>query len=139
MKEPLLFSGIRILPSGKKDNKITNHVYWQSSLKYKMITVFSGFADPFFATGQNIVLMSRSSHPEVFLAKGALKICSKFTGEHPCRSAIPIKLQSNVIGIVLRHVCSPVNLLHIFKTSFFKSTSGWLLLNKCYNRIWQWS
>ena len=36
--------------------------------------------------------MIRSSHPEVFLGKGALKICSKFTGEHPCRSAISIKL-----------------------------------------------
>ena len=30
----------------------------------------------------------RSSHPEVFLGKGVLKICSKFTGEHPCRNAM---------------------------------------------------
>ena len=37
----------------------------------------------------------RSSSPEVFLVKGVLKICSKFTEEHPCRSVIPIKLQSN--------------------------------------------
>ena len=37
----------------------------------------------------------RSTHPEVFLGKGVLKICSKFTGEHPCRNAISIKLQSN--------------------------------------------
>ena len=36
-----------------------------------------------------------SSHPEVFLGKGALKICSKVTGEHACRSVIFIKLQSN--------------------------------------------
>ena len=28
----------------------------------------------------------RSSHPEVFLGKAALKICSKFTGEHLCLS-----------------------------------------------------
>ena len=28
--------------------------------------------------------LSKSSHPEVFLGKGVLKICSKFTGEHPC-------------------------------------------------------
>ena len=28
----------------------------------------------------------RSSHPEVFLGKSVLKICSNFTGEHPCRS-----------------------------------------------------
>ena len=34
--------------------------------------------------------MVRSSHPEVFLGKGVLKICSKFTGEHPCRSGISI-------------------------------------------------
>ena len=34
-----------------------------------------------------------SSHPEVFLGKGVLKICSKFTGEHSCRSVILIKLQ----------------------------------------------
>ena len=42
-----------------------------------------------------IIQHSRSSHPEVFLEKGVLKICSKFTGEHPCRSAISIKLESN--------------------------------------------
>ena len=34
----------------------------------------------------------RSSRPEVFLEKGVLKICSKFTGEHPCRSVISTKL-----------------------------------------------
>ena len=36
--------------------------------------------------------ISRNSHPEVFLEKGVLKICSKFTGEHPCQSVISIKL-----------------------------------------------
>ena len=40
--------------------------------------------------------ISGSSHPEVFWEKGILKICSKFTGEHPCRSVISIKLQSNL-------------------------------------------
>ena len=30
----------------------------------------------------------RSSPPEVFLGKSAQKQCSKFTGEHPCRSVI---------------------------------------------------
>ena len=33
----------------------------------------------------------KSSHPEVLLRKGVLKICSKFTKEHPCQSAIAIK------------------------------------------------
>ena len=52
----------------------------------------------------------RSSPPEVFLAKSVLKKCSKFTGGHPCQSAISIKLQSNFIEITLWHRCSPVNL-----------------------------
>ena len=43
----------------------------------------------------------RSSRPEVFLGKGVLKICGKFTGEHPCRSAISIKLQSKLFQLVI--------------------------------------
>ena len=43
-----------------------------------------------------IITTYRSSPSEVFLGKGFLKICSKFTGEHPCRSAISIKLQYNL-------------------------------------------
>ena len=35
-----------------------------------------------------------------------------------CRSAISLKLQSNFIEITLRHGCSAVKLLNIFKTSF---------------------
>ena len=43
----------------------------------------------------------------MFLIKGFLKICSKFIGEYPCRSAISIKFQST-----LRHgKCSPENVL----------------------------
>ena len=57
------------------------------------------------------------------------KLSSKFTEEHPCRSAISIKLLCNFIQITFRHGCSPVNLLHIFRTRFRKNTSGWLLLN----------
>ena len=30
----------------------------------------------------------RSNPPEVFLKEGVLKLCSKFTEEHPCRSVI---------------------------------------------------
>ena len=64
----------------------------------------------------------------MFLGKFVLKMCSKFTREHPCRSVISIKLQSNFIEIALRHRYSPVNLLHIFRTPFHRNTSGWLLL-----------
>ena len=68
----------------------------------------------------------RSSHPEVFLGKGILKIYIKFTGDHPCRSAISIKF--NKATLLKSHGCSPVNLLQIFRTPFLKNTSGWLFL-----------
>ena len=70
----------------------------------------------------------RSSHQEVFVRKGVLKIYSKFTGEHLYRSVILTKMQSNFIEITLRHGWSPVNLLHIFRTPFTKNASGCLLL-----------
>ena len=61
----------------------------------------------------------RSSRPEVFLRKGVLKICSKFTGEHPCRTAISIKLLCNLFKsyfgmCVLLHICC------IFQNNFSK-------------------
>ena len=34
--------------------------------------------------------VSRSSFQGVFLEKGVLKICSKFTGKQPCQSVISI-------------------------------------------------
>ena len=37
------------------------------------------------------IYLFRSSHPELLLRKGVLKVSSKFTGEHPCWSAILMK------------------------------------------------
>ena len=56
----------------------------------------------------------------MFLRKGVLKRCSKFTIEHSCQS---------VIEIALQHGCSPGNLLHIFRARFPKNSSRQLLLN----------
>ena len=56
------------------------------------------------------------------------KVAFKFTGEHPCRGLISINLRSNFIVITVRHGCSPVNLLHIFRIHLLKNTSGRLLL-----------
>ena len=71
----------------------------------------------------------RSSHPEVFLRKDVPEIYSKFTGEHPCRSAISTKLLCDFIEItLLDDGCSPVNLQHILRTPFSKNTSACLLL-----------
>ena len=63
----------------------------------------------------------------MFLGKAVLKICSKFTGEHPCRGAILMALQ---------HGCSLVNLLHIFRTLFSMDTyEGLLLFFRCFSHI----
>ena len=45
--------------------------------------VWGDLGIPFLA-----LVIFRSSHPGVFLGKDVLKICSNFTGEHPCQSAI---------------------------------------------------
>ena len=66
----------------------------------------------------------RNSPVQVFSGKGVLKIGSKFTGEHPCRSVVSIK----ILCITLRQLCFPVNLLHIFRKPCSKNTYGGLLL-----------
>ena len=40
------------------------------------------------------------------------------------------KCDFNKVEITLRHGCSPVNLLHVFRTPFLKNTSEWLLLDQ---------
>ena len=39
------------------------------------------------------------------------------------------KMLCNFIEVALQHGCSPVNLLHIFKTPFLKNTTEGLLLS----------
>ena len=69
----------------------------------------------------------RSSHPEVFLGKGVLKIYSKFI-RIPMPKCDLIKLLCNFIEITPWHGCSPVKLLHILRTPFLRNTSKELLL-----------
>ena len=96
---------------------------WKSSVNFSFIEFI-------FVMVKATLLLTyfRSSSPEVFIGKSVLKIGSKFTGEYQCRSAISIKMLSNFTDIAFRHGCSPINLLHIFRTPFLKNTSGRLLL-----------
>ena len=71
------------------------------------------------------VKKSRSIHPEAFLEKGLLKHMQKIYRRTPMSN-----LLCKFIEITLRRGCSPVNLLHIFRTAFPKNTSGWLLLEE---------
>ena len=100
----------------------TYHCYSNKSLKFGKQLVWPR---SFSSELSNIC---RSIPPDAFLGKDALKICSKFTGEHACQGVISIKLLGNFIKMTRRHGCSPVNLLHIFRKPFLKNTSWGLLL-----------
>ena len=78
--------------------------------------------------GISVCTFYRSSRPELFLRKDVLKIFSKFTGAHTCRSVISTTLLCNFMETTLWYEFSPVNLLHFFWTTFSKNTSGRLLL-----------
>ena len=94
------------------------HLYFRISITVEEFTqVFSCFWDS---------KLNIRSPAEVFLGKGDMKICSKFTVEHPCWSVISIKLLCRCIKIKLRHRCSPIDLLHIFRAPSPKNTSGGL-------------
>ena len=86
--------------------------HWSFFLCHQKTLENERFSDVFREKG-------RSSPLEVFLGKGVLKICSKFTGEHPVRIEIP-----------LRHRRYPINLLHIFQTPFPKNIFGGILLER---------
>ena len=112
----------------KAMHRISKFTILESSTLKK---VFLCTSDSFFFIGDYIYFtLNTSSHPEVFLRKGVLKICGKFRGEYPCWGVISIKLQSSFMETTLRHGCSPVNLLYIFRTPFPKNTPGLLLLYK---------
>ena len=86
-----------------------------------------GFSHRLFSVNYFKFLRIQKQRSRGVLRIRFLKICSKFTGENPCRNAISIKLLGTFIKIALQHGCSPVNLLHIFRTPFFQNTFEWLL------------
>ena len=88
-----------------------------------------GFSHRLFSVNYFKFLRIQKQRSRGVLRIRFLKICSKFTGENPCRNAISIKLLGTFIKIALQHGCSPVNLLHIFRTPFHRNTYGWLLLS----------
>ena len=67
---------------------------------FKQNTAISGVYLTYSQHSQHLAYQTkRSNHPEVFLGKAILKIYSKFTGEHPHRRVISVKLQSKFIEI----------------------------------------
>ena len=98
----------------------------QSFVAYSLqILVFSLILDSIFHSTKKDPCYCRSSCMEMFSGEGVLKICTRFK----CQSVILINLICSFIEITPRNENSPVNLLHIFRTSFPKNSSGWLLLS----------
>ena len=95
---------------------------WMRKQKSKLSNTFNFAWFPYPAPNAPPETAYDCSRPEALLEKRLLKICTKFAGDHPPRSVISIKLQSNFIEIVLRHGRPSVNLLHIFRTPFPKNT-----------------
>ena len=78
----------------------------------------------------NRIFRSRGD-PEVFLVKGVLKIYIKFTGEHPSRSAISIKLQSNLFK---SHTAWLFSFAAYFQSTFFYDHL-WVTISEYSNRL----
>ena len=104
-----------------------------------MINILYGLNKPMQPLRLYWWISNRSSPPKLFLGKGVVKICYKFTGEHPCRSAISMKL-CNFIEITLRHECSPVKrcifLEHLFVRTLLEGCS--CCLNNILKFITSW-
>ena len=79
--------------------------------------------------GNNFLNSYDSSYRQKQPSRGVLKKrCFENMQQIYRRTPMPKCMQSNCIEITFRHGCSPVNLLHIFRTLLLRNTSGQLLL-----------
>ena len=74
-------------------------------------------------------MIHRSSPLEVFLKKGFWKCTANLRRTTMLKCDLN-KVALQFIEIAFWHGCSPVRLLHIFRTPFSKYTSAWLLLDR---------
>ena len=88
----LTFSKIKIKKANRNKQKpkikIENWVFMLPTSHHLHTTL----NPPSYPLSLTLYSNARSSAPGVFLGKGVLKTCSKFTGEHPCQRGILIKL-----------------------------------------------
>ena len=109
----------------KEKNLITHGDFQQSfsSLLFSVSVSFKWLLWAFLRSGSSVNFIYQSCIQKQpsrgVLTKGLLlKICSRFTGEHPRRSVISILLQSKAIEITLWHGYSSVNIAAYFQSTF---------------------
>ena len=71
----------------------------------------------------NLILIQKELSVVVLIESCSKNMQQIYRGR-PMPKCFSIKLQSDFIEITLRHGCSPVYLLHIFRTRATKNTSG---------------
>ena len=73
-----------------------------------------------------LAVLARSSHPEVFCKKGALRNFIKFTGKHLCQSLFFNKVADLRLATLLKkrlwHRCFYCEFCEISKNTFFDKT-----------------
>ena len=79
-----------------------------------------------------LMYVFRSSRPEVFCKKGALRNFPKFTGKYLCQSLFFKKVAGLMTATFLKkglwHKCVPASFLKISKNTFYIGHLWWLLL-----------
>ena len=82
------------------------------------------------------IMMVQNQPSRCVLRKRCSKNIQQIYRRTPCRSAISIKLQSKFIEMAIWHECSPINLLHNFRTPFLKNSFGGAVFDgyKMYHR-----
>ena len=75
----------------------------------------------------SLLLLLRSSWPEMFCKKGVLRNFTKFTGKHLCQSSFLNKVADLKVAGTLAQVFS-CEFCEISKTPFFTEQLWWLLL-----------
>ena len=109
--------------------KINGNIWskWANIFSNVLVLTFSPIPGKYSTLRQCFLVFCvnyyRSRLREVFLEKGSLKICSKFTGEYPCQSAISIKLHANYWNHTMAWVSSSK-----FPAYFQNTCEGLLLL-----------
>ena len=77
--------------------------------------------------GALLMRLASTQHQKTFLFNQSSKLGQKQSSRGVLRKRCSENIQKNVLentytGITLRHGCLPVNLLHIFRTLFYKNT-----------------
>ena len=78
---PLRISSVNLTKSA--GNCRFGHIYWRNPWWKTSFFVQWNTWNKVKKSSRKVWHLQKSTRPEVFLEKGVLKICNKFTGEHP--------------------------------------------------------